>query len=65
MTTLRESVLNKIREFGDDPERASIEICILMDDKIGLSGNGWFDNDEVMVKELGLDAEDEEDEQEE
>lgn len=48
--TLREKIEKKITESGNDSSKAAIEICILLDDEIGLIGNGWFDNDDVMHK---------------
>lgn len=33
---------------GDTSETA-IEICQVLEDEVGLSGNGWFDDDELML----------------
>lgn len=54
---IREAVLAILNEHGDDPNAASVELCKLMDWKFDLSGNGWWDNDIVMIEALELDEE--------
>lgn len=54
---IREGVLAILNEHVNDPNVASIEICKLIDWKLDLSGNGWWDNDPVMVSALGLEEE--------
>ncbi|WP_292803541.1 hypothetical protein [Methylotenera sp.] len=51
MARLREAIQKKISE-NDDPQKAAIEICKYLDNKMGLHGNGWFDDDEVMLDVL-------------
>ena len=47
---LRELIESAIRESAGDPAKAAVAVCIVLEDEIGLSGNGWFDGDEVMDK---------------
>lgn len=56
---IREGVLAILKEHANDPDAASIEICKLMDWKLDLSGNGWWDNDPIMVGALDLEEEEE------
>ena len=56
MSTLREKIAIKISESNGDANVASIEICKLLDYEVGLSGNGWFDNDPVMLEALGIES---------
>lgn len=46
--TLRDKIKQAI-EQNNDSEIASIEICKILEDEIGLSGNGWFDDDDIML----------------
>ena len=34
---------------------AALAICVLLDDEIGLAGNGWFDDDQVVQNALEQD----------
>lgn len=47
--TLREKIEGTIRSTGGNTEQAAIAVCRLLEDEIGLAGNGWFDNDEEML----------------
>lgn len=49
---LRENILQIIKENKENSEQCAIEICKYLDDELSLSDNGWFDNDEIMNKEL-------------
>lgn len=54
MPTLREDIKAIIELRQADPEQGAIEICKLLEDRIGLAGNGWFDNDPVMMQALNM-----------
>ena len=49
--TLREKIKKQI-ESVQDSNQTTINICKLLYYELDLSGNGWFDNDEVMQEEL-------------
>lgn len=51
---LREDIKKIILENENNPETLSIEICKMLDEELSLSGNGWFDNDDVMLKALDI-----------
>lgn len=46
--TLRDKI-KKVIEQNTDSEIASIEVCKILEEEIGLSGNGWFDDDNTML----------------
>ena len=46
--TLRDKIKKAI-EKSNDAESAAIEVCKILEDEIGLSGNGWFDDDDTML----------------
>lgn len=46
--TLRQQIAEAIKAANGNPDQAAIAICRLLEDEIGLDGNGWFDNDEEM-----------------
>lgn len=48
---LRQSIEEAIRS-NEDPAKAAIVICRLLEDEIGLSGNGWFDDDQELINIL-------------
>jgi hypothetical protein len=50
--TLKEKIELKILESDGDSEVAAINICLLLEDEIGLAGNGWFDNDQEFLNIL-------------
>jgi len=41
-----------LNSYEENSNQAAINICKLLDYELDLSGNGWFDNDEVMQEEL-------------
>lgn len=45
MATLRETIQAAIESAGGDAEKAAIAVCMVLEDEIGLAGNGWFDGD--------------------
>jgi hypothetical protein len=48
MSHLREKIQEKIAAAKGDADKAAIAVCLLLEDEIGLEGNGWFDDDLVM-----------------
>lgn len=58
---LRQKIEAILRSSAGNCELAAVEVCVLMEDEIGLHGNGWFDGDDVMERRL-TDQEDELDE---
>ncbi|MCK8335990.1 hypothetical protein LXA54_17010 [Erwinia amylovora] len=50
--TLRHDIAEAIKNTGGDVDQAAIEICRLLEDRIGLCGNGWFDDDDEMLELL-------------
>lgn len=48
MASLREQVQRAIAG-APSTEQAAIAVCVLLDEHIGLSGNGWFDDDEIVL----------------
>lgn len=49
--TIRERIEQAIRD-ADTPEEAAMEVCIMLEDVIDLSGNGWFDDDPELLDRL-------------
>lgn len=45
---LRKNVEKSIREFSGDPAKAALAICVMLDERLDLAANGWFDNDEMV-----------------
>lgn len=43
--TIREKIEQKILASNGNTKKAAIDICVLLDEEIGLVGNGWFDDD--------------------
>ena len=56
MDSLREEI-QKIIEQYKDPQEAGINVCIYLESILDLNGNGWFDDDEIMLNILGSDTE--------
>lgn len=46
--SLRVRIEAALRDAGGDHKQAAIEVCRLLEDEIGLEGNGWFDDDDEM-----------------
>lgn len=45
--TLRKKIEQAIASC-DDIEESAIAVCTLLEEEIGLSEDGWFDDDEVL-----------------
>lgn len=52
MTNLRELIEDRIRAANGDEKAAAIAVCRLLNRELDLEGNGWFDNDPVMLDVL-------------
>ncbi len=52
MHTLREIIQHTIQENAGDPAAAAVEVCLQLERLVGLYGNGWFDNDALMLTHL-------------
>lgn len=61
--TLRATIQNIIEQHGSDPHKAAIEVLRELDDRLDLSGNGWFDEDPELIAALGLSDDDDQDDQ--
>jgi|GEM_PF-3230423 hypothetical protein len=46
--TLRQEIVDAVKSASGDAEQAAIAICRLLEDRLGLEGNGWLDDDEEM-----------------
>jgi hypothetical protein len=49
---LRSKIEQVIRRSADDPAKAALAICILLEMQVGLSGSGWFDDDQTVLDAL-------------
>jgi hypothetical protein len=50
--TLRQKIAAAVKAANGDADQAAIAICQLLENEIGLSGNGWFDDDEELLEKL-------------
>jgi hypothetical protein len=41
MATLREQIQQAIQAAGGDVEKAAIDVCKVLENEVGLQGNGW------------------------
>ncbi|WP_152222118.1 hypothetical protein [Pseudomonas sp. SCB32] len=51
---LRKEIENTIREANEDRANAALAICLLLESKLGLSEQGWFDDDPLLQNEINL-----------
>jgi hypothetical protein len=42
---VREAIKAAIQEAGGDIDKAALAACVAIDNEVGLTGNGWFDDD--------------------
>jgi hypothetical protein len=49
---LRKEIENAIREAREDRANAALAICVLLESKLGLSQNGWFDDDPLALQAI-------------
>jgi len=52
---LRKQIERVIRGHSADPAKAALAVCVILDGNFGLAEEGYFDDDEVVLKAL-LDA---------
>jgi hypothetical protein len=55
--TLRQDITEAVSDANGSPEQAAIAICRLLEEKIGLAGNGWFDDDDELLQMLSEEEE--------
>jgi hypothetical protein len=56
---LRDKIEAAITAAQGDNKAAAMNVCVLLEQEVGLSGNGWFDGDEELFAVLaddGIDA---------
>lgn len=46
--SLRSKIQAAIESANGDNEKSAIAVCVVLEDEIGLSDNGWFDDDEIV-----------------
>lgn len=46
---LRKEIEKQIRSLNGDPVKAAMAICVMLDERLGLAENGFFDNDEAVI----------------
>lgn len=49
---LRRHIESLIREYGSNPAEAALAICVVLDGHLGLAEDGYFDDDETVIKAL-------------
>ncbi|HGY2474047.1 TPA: hypothetical protein ACNU8V_005509 [Pseudomonas aeruginosa] len=49
---LRKQIEFVIREHGADPAKAALAVCVILDGHLGLAEDGYFDDDETVLKTL-------------
>jgi hypothetical protein len=49
---LRKQIERVIREYGADPTKAALAVCVILDGNLGLADDGYFDDDETVLKAL-------------
>jgi hypothetical protein len=56
---LRARIQTIIENHKADPKEAAIQVCLLLEDRLDLASNGWFDGDAEL--EARFEAEEEQD----
>lgn len=46
--TLRQAIEKAIQDANGDAAKAAVAICRLLENTVGLEGNGWLDDDPEM-----------------
>ncbi|OWP50537.1 hypothetical protein [Pseudomonas nitroreducens] len=49
---LRKEIEKTIREAREDRANAALAICVLLEEKLGLSQTGWFDDDPLALQAI-------------
>jgi hypothetical protein len=57
MTLRKQQIEAAIASAAGDPAKAAVAVCKVLEDEIGLDGNGWWDNDPELRALLGVEAE--------
>ncbi|SOC26966.1 hypothetical protein [Thalassospira xiamenensis] len=50
--SIRTQVEETIRKHPGDPSKAAIELCVMLDERFDLAGNGWFDDDVEVLEAI-------------
>lgn len=53
---LRKQIERVIRENSQDPKKAALAVCVILDENLSLAADGYFDDDEMVIKAI-LDSE--------
>lgn len=53
--TLRAKIEAAIAASEGNSQKAALDVCVLLEGEVGLSGNGWFDDDETVLEALMAD----------
>ncbi|MBU4610315.1 hypothetical protein IMZ29_07105 [Achromobacter sp. GG226] len=51
---LRKKIEIVIQRAAGNAQLAAVEVCALLEEEVGLSGNGWFEGDDVMTARLSV-----------
>lgn len=49
---LRKQIERVIREYGADPAKAALAVCVILDGNLDLAVDGYFDDDETVLNAL-------------
>ncbi|EPJ7982427.1 hypothetical protein L4Z68_001434 [Pseudomonas aeruginosa] len=49
---LRKQIERVIREYGADPAKAALAVCVILEGNLGLAENGYFDDDEAVLNAI-------------
>jgi hypothetical protein len=52
ISKLRQNIQEAITHANGDNEKAALNVCAVIEDMIGLEGNGWFDGDKEVLKAI-------------
>lgn len=52
ISKLRQNIQDAIAHANGDNEKAALNVCTILEDMIGLEGNGWFDGDKEVLKAI-------------
>lgn len=53
--TLRQQIQSAIEATSGDTAKAAVAVCKVLEDEIGLDGNGWWGNDPELQEMLFAD----------
>lgn len=52
--------IERIVMANSDPKIAGLKICMMLEEHLDLAGNGWFDDDEIVMAEIFADQDEDE-----